>query len=372
MKSKLPMSLKETRAAGQVDRRQLLRRSAAFGLGVPALLGASSGLSNAQGATVTFSCYGGSYNDNVTKAFLAPFQKKTGIKVELGANASLALAKLQVTTGGPAQWDIVELTGPEYEIGVKQNLFLPYDYKTVDASKIDAQYKKPYGIKYALFLMVMAWDQRKISDAQAPKTWADFWDTNRYPGKRAMSENIEDASILEAALLADGVSMDKLFPLDVDRSLKSLDRLGKKNIIWYSANQQPIQQLTSGEVALAQSFNGRVIPANRNGAQIGFTPHFGAISGDYLCVVKTATHAKEAFELISFMSSDDEADAEYMRLTTYTSSNSSALKLVDKELADTLPTSEKLAGKVFVKDDAWWAENLEKTTVRFKQWQIAS
>ena len=29
-------------------------------------------------------------------------------------------------------------------------------------------------------------------------------------------------------------------------------------------------------------------------------------------------------------------------------------------------------GKVFVKDDAWWAENLEKTTIRFKQWQIAS
>ena len=29
-------------------------------------------------------------------------------------------------------------------------------------------------------------------------------------------------------------------------------------------------------------------------------------------------------------------------------------------------------GKVFVKDDAWWADNLEKTAVRFKEWQLQS
>ena len=60
-----------------------------------------------------------------------------------------------------------------------------------------------------------------------------------------------------------------------------------------------------------------------------------------------------------------------MRLTTYTSPNTEALKLVSKDLADTLPTSPGLKGKVFVKNDAWWADNLEKTLIRFKQWQLA-
>ena len=123
--------------------------------------------------------------------------------------------------------------------------------KIVNAANIPAEYKRPYGIKYALFLFVMAWDQRKITDADAPKTWADFWDTARYPGKRSLSANISDGSVLEAALLADGVALDKLYPLDVDRAFKSLERLGKDNIIWHSTNQEPIQQLTSGEVALA-------------------------------------------------------------------------------------------------------------------------
>ena len=357
-------------ARGQLSRRQFIRRSAMVAA-LPALAGGLAGPAFADdGKTITFACYGGSYNDNITKAFLTGFTAKTGIMVDLGANASLALAKLQASAE-PAQWDIVELTGPEYEVAVRQNLLLPYDYKVISAGNIPAEYKKPYGIKYALFLFVMAWDQRKIADADAPKTWADFCDTARYPGKRSLSANISDGSVLEAALLADGVAIDKLYPLDVDRAFKSLERLGNDNIIWHSTNQEPIQQLTSGEVALATSFNGRVIPADRNGAKIGFTPDYGGVSGDYLGVVKTSARAPESFKLIDHIVSDSAADAEYMKLTTYTSPNTAALKLVPPELAATLPTNPALTGKVFVKDDAWWADTLEKTLLSFKQWQLA-
>src|SRR5262249_586115 len=155
-----------------------------------------------------------------------------------------------------------------------------------------------------------------------------------------------------------------------DRALKSLDRLGKQNIIWHPTPQAAIQELTSGEVALALSFNGRVIPARRKGAMIGFTSDYGGVSGDYLGVMKTSSNVAEAFKLINHMVSDAEADANYMKLTTYTSPNTEALKLVPTELADTLPTSPKLNGRVFIKDDAWWADNLEKASVRFKQWQL--
>ncbi|MFZ0694140.1 MAG: extracellular solute-binding protein, partial [Alphaproteobacteria bacterium] len=322
------------RSVGQMARREFIRQSSIAAATFPLL---SRGLVRdafAQTETLTFASYGGSYNDNLTKAFITGFEKKTGIHVNLGANASLALAKLQAASH-PTQWDIVELTGPEYEVAVKQNLLVPYDYTKIDASRIPGEYKRPAGIKYALFLFIMAWDQRKISDAQAPKTWAEFWDTKKYPGKRSMDANI-DSCVLEAALLADGVSMDKLYPLDVDRALKSFDRLGKQNIIWHSTNQEPIQQLTSGEVALATSFNGRIISANRNGAKLGFTPDYGAVSGDYLGVMKTSNNVVEAFKLINYMVSDTEADAEFMKLTTYTSPNTEALKLVPKELADTL------------------------------------
>ena len=32
---------------------------------------------------------------------------------------------------------------------------------------------------------------------------------------------------------------------------------------------------------------------------------------------------------------------------------------------------QTLSGKVFIKNDAWWAANLDKTVQRFKEWQLA-
>jgi putative spermidine/putrescine transport system substrate-binding protein len=75
--------------------------------------------------------------------------------------------------------------------------------------------------------------------------------TQRFPGKRSLYSNPSDGSIIEIALLADGVPIDKLYPLDVERALTSLEKLGRQNIIWHTTNQEPIQQMTSGVVSMS-------------------------------------------------------------------------------------------------------------------------
>lgn len=357
--------------AGRVSRRELLRRGAIAGLSASAVavLFERAALAASTVGQVSFASFGGSYNDNITAAFIKPFQKKTGIKVNLGAGASLSLAKLQAKSSSP-QWDIVELPGPDYEVAVKQKMLLPLDYRVIRAANIPAAYKRPYGIKYALFLFVMAWDRREISDAEAPKTWAQFFDTKRYPGKRSLYQYISDGSVLEAALLADGVPMNKLYPLDVERALRKLDNVGRDNIIWHTGAAEPIQQLTSGEVVLATSYPGRIVPARRQGAKIGFTATQGAVSGDYLPVIKRSDHVAEAFKLIDYIVATPKANAKYMGLTNYATPNTAALKLVPLALRNTLPTSAALKGRVFVKSDAWWAANLERVNERFEEWRL--
>ncbi|HLI10794.1 MAG TPA: extracellular solute-binding protein [Alphaproteobacteria bacterium] len=357
-------------ASERINRRDFIRRSAAATLAVSALPALTTRRAFAAAKEVNFATYGGMINENTRKVFAEPFEKETGIKVNLGVNSSLALAKLQVASGGSAQWDIVNLTGAEYEVAVKENLLAPYDYKIVDPTHIAPEYRKPYGVKYSLFLFVMAWDRRKIPDDKAPRSWAEFWDTKRYPGKRSIYANVSDGDVLEIALLADGVPVDKLYPLDVERALKSLDRLGKRNIIWHTTNQEPIQQLISGEVALATAFNGRIVVADRGGAQIGYTPDYAGVSGNYLTVVRTSEHKHEAFEFLNYVLTNTKADVEYIKLTNYAMPNTQCLQYLPKSLVDTLPTSPTLKDKVFLKNDAWWAANLEKTTVRFKEWQM--
>ena len=298
-------------------------------------------------------------------------KKKTGIKVNFGAGASLALAKLQTVSGGPAQWDLVNLTGSEYVAAIKQKLIVPYDYSIIDTTNVPPEYKQEYGIKFSLFLFVMCWDRKRIPDDQAPKTWAEFWDTKRYPGKRSMDANISDGSTLELALLADGVALDKLFPLDVERALKSLDKLGRQNIIWYNTNQEPIQQLTSGAVTLATAFDGRVLLANKAGANLGFTPDYAGVSGNYYCVSSASANKKESFEFVNFMLNNVPGGVAYMTATAYAIPNTAELSELPTNIVDILPINPALRNKVFIKDDAWWAANLDKTFQRFKEWQLA-
>jgi putative spermidine/putrescine transport system substrate-binding protein len=367
---------------GKIGRREFTRRAGVLGLSLPtiaALLAAcgdddddeasESQQGRPRGGSLTMVSYGGSYNDNVQKSFLDPFTKETGIKVNLGENTALAQVKLQVQSNN-VQWDIAELTGSEYEIGAEQGLFEELDYKKIDASSYDEQYRKPMGIKYALFLFIMAWDQREIPDDAAPEKWSEFFDPEAYETRRSLYDGIGDGSLLEAALIADGVSKDDLYPLDVDRAFARLDKLGYDRIIFHSTNQEPIQQLTSGEVALATSFTGRVIPAVEvDKAKIGYTPNEGAISGDYLVVPKGASEKERAFELLNFIASNAEAGAHYMELTTYATANKKALDLVPADTRKQLPTSPELADRVFLKDDAYWAENFDAVTRQFKEWQ---
>ncbi len=368
----MPDQSRPRRAADRVgiSRRQFLRRGAALAA-APSAIAASGRRANAATKTINLAGYGGVIQEYQTRLFAQPFEAKTGVKVNIGPNASLALAKLQNASGSPAQWDIVGLTGAEYSEAVAQNLIAPYDYSIIDPTHIPPEYRKSHGVKFSLFLFVMAWDKRQVPDDKAPRSLAEFWDTGRIKGKRSLYANISDGSTLEMALLADGVPLGQLYPLDVERALKSLERLGRSNIIWHNSNAEPIQQLTSGAVPLANCFNGRVISANRAGGQLGYTAAYSAVAGNPYCVVASSANKPEAFQYINYMLNTPKADAEYMELTNYAVPNTEALQLLPPNIVDALPTSPKLHDKVFIKDDAWWAANLDKATAKFKEWQLA-
>lgn len=282
-------------------------------LAVPAtpcsiLLGPSA---RATETILNFVSYGGSYGDAVKKYLVDPFERDIEIPVSLGVNATLAGLKVQVASG-QLQWDLVELAGGEFVAGLKQNLFEPLDFKVIDTSKVPAFARHDFGIEYALFLSGIGYDRQKIRDADAPGTWADVWDTTRYHGLRTFSEHISDTPTLEAALLADGVPMDKLYPLDVDRAFNSFKKLGKRNVVWYKTNQDPVNFLQQGEGPLAEIAGGRVALANAQGANLSFVYNQMQLSGDYLVVPRGAKNKEAAFRLINYIVTNDRATANWM------------------------------------------------------------
>ena len=51
-----------------------------------------------------------------------------------------------------------------------------------------------------------------------------------------------------AALIADGVPMEKLYPIDANRAFKKLEQLKPHVLVWWNSGAQSVQILQDGEV----------------------------------------------------------------------------------------------------------------------------
>jgi putative spermidine/putrescine transport system substrate-binding protein len=114
-----------------------------------------------------------------------------------------------------------------------------------------------------VYSFIMAYDGDKIK-GDTPKSWSDFWNVKKWPGKRALRKGAK--TTLEIALMADGVAPKDVYkvlgtPAGVDRAFKKLDEL-KPNLVWWEKGSQPPQLLASGEVAMTDAYNGRIAAAN--------------------------------------------------------------------------------------------------------------
>ena len=154
-------------------------------------------------------------------------------------------------------------------LGCEEGLYEPIDWDAVGGKDqfIDAAVDD-CGVGTIVWSTVLAYDGDKITD-DPPQSWADFWDTEKYPGQaRACAGGPKYT--LEFALMADGVAPAEVYevlrtPEGVDRAFAKLDEI-KDDIIWWEAGAQPPQLLASGEVVMTSAYNGRISAANKRRA----------------------------------------------------------------------------------------------------------
>ncbi|NTJ11787.1 extracellular solute-binding protein [Rhizobium lusitanum] len=327
---------------------------------------------SAQGTgVVNFANYGGSYGDAMREVWFEPFEKETGIKVNAGPGASLALAKLQLQNPAGAEWDIIDLTNGGYINAVKQDILLPLDKNLVDTSQLLPNYTGTHGFCYVTFVLAAGWNKTSVS--QGPQNWAEFWDRSKFPGKRSLGVVNTAGDAIEVAMLADGVAPKNMYPIDVDRAFKSLEKLGRDNIVWTQSLQEPVQRIGSNETPLGAIYTGRAIMANRNGANIGFSVKQGIVGGDSLGVISNSRNKKEAFRLLNFMATRGDLAAKFAAITSYGMPHKDLESMLPKEAEDVrvaLPTNPDLQKNGLISNDAWWADNLASVVARYQEWQL--
>ncbi len=346
------------------SRRTFLKTSA-FGLAslaAPAVLGVRKA---SAAEPLVVASFGGSWAAAMTEAFHKPFTEETGIEVIVTDGADLAKAKAQVQTG-KIEWDIVELATGWLSSGDREGLWEEVDTSVVDVTGTaeGSQYKNAIG--HCTYSGCFAWNSEKFGEGKHPANWIDFWNTDKFPGRRGMMTRI--TGNLEYALMADGVSPKDLYPLDVERGFAALDRIKEHVNIWVNAMPQTVSMLQNDEVDFCSSAIGRVYAAQKAGIPLDYSKEMALIETGKIAILKGSSKKDAAMQHLAFAMRPDRQLA-FAEIIGYAPTKLEGIAAMPDHLKALNPDPESPMNAF--NNEFWWEPRLLELTKRFKEWQLS-
>ena len=347
--------------------------TASAAVAILALTSCSSDSGNASGGSssgadisgeVTFAGYGGAGGDSITSAWLDPFSDETGVDAIL--DPSMDNSKLlQMIESGNVTWDVAEV-GLDFDLTEANDNLVDIDCDVVECDAFDGNWKATAkGVPMFIYSTNVAYNTDAFGE-DGPQNWADFFDTDAFPGKRALNAGEGFFGLMEAALLSDGVSRDELYPLDVDRALAVMQPI-KDDLIFITSGSECIDLVTSGEAAVGACYNGRVTLAQEEGLPIAQSWNQQIQSADYVAVPEGSQNVDAAMALIAYITSTEHA-GDLVEYITYGPGNPNA-EIADDVAAD-VPTANEGAGDdaPIVPDWEWWNANRADVLETVSEW----
>lgn len=336
--------------------------SASHALTGPAVVGEAP--ENAfPGVPLTFVSYGGMFQEGQEKAAAIPFGEITGAEI-LSDGPTLPAKLKAMVDAGNVTWDVVDTGAAE---ATKQcgTLFMPLDFEKIDISKTPEGSTGECYVPAMSMAEVLAYDPTVYEEA--PQGWADFFDTEKFPGKRGMS-GLPGANVapLIAALIADGVAPEDLYPLDIDRAIAKLDTIKDEMVFWKTGAELQ-QMLESGEVSMAYAWSGRGKESEKNGATLEPVWNEALHVGDVLAIPKGVKNPDAAHALINFYLGEEQQEM-LTELTSYSPVHVDAEPEVDEVTAKWMNTQpEKLEVGVAV-DFAEVVKQYDEISAAWTEW----
>ncbi|TBV04367.1 ABC transporter substrate-binding protein [Phytopseudomonas dryadis] len=314
--------------------------------------------------TITFVSWGGSTQAAQSKAWAEPFSAETGIRVEQAGPTDYAAFKAMVENG-KVTWDVVDVEADFALRAGREGLLEPLDFKQIAKRTIDPRFVTIYGVGSFYFSFILGYNTQVLSSA--PQGWAALFDTQAYPGKRALYK-WPSPGVLEIALLADGVAADALYPLDLDRAFRKLDSI-RNDIAWWGSGDESQQLLASGDASLGMFWNGRVNALQGQGAPVAINWQQNLVTGDFLVIPRGTPNLEAARQFMAYATSP-EPQAAFAELTGYAPVNLSASELVPVAAAQDQPGAHK--DSQITLDFKYWSLNGERIAERWNAWQASN
>mgnify|MGYP001376179867 CR=1 FL=1 len=277
---------------------------------------------NSHAKPVTIVSWGGAYTEMQRLGPAAYAEKKTGIKTKF-VDYSGGLSELKAQKkSGKIKWDVMDVFAMDTIVGCDEGLFHKFDFDRdfapapdgTPASK-DFLTLMPNKCAVGNILYSWTWAYNTNNVKGTPKTIKDFFDTKKFPGKRALYKGA--LSNLEIALAADGVKpgngganiYKKLrTKKGLQRALYKINDLcadPQGGCVFWSAGAQPAELLASGEVVMSTAWNGRLFNAEIQGLPIKQVWDAQIIDYEFFVLVKNGPNYKngKALKILREMTS---------------------------------------------------------------------
>lgn len=348
---------------------------------------ALTGVAFAAKADVTVMSWGGAYTVSQVEAYHKPFTAATGINViSVDSDNPAAPVKAMVEAGNVT----VDVVDVEYADAIRlcdDGVLAPFDQSVLPAAPDGTAAADDFlpgaltecAVTTIIFSTVFAYNDTLFA-GEKPTTIVDFFDLEKFPGKRAMRKGAKVN--LEMALMADGVPAADVYavlstPEGVDRAFAKLDTV-KDNMIWWEAGAQSAQLLADGEVIMSTAYNGRFFDAAISEGKPFVTVWDGQVyEYDLLGIPKGAPNAEEAVEFIKFATTT-QALADQAKWISYGPGRKSSGALVGlykdgkTEMAPYMPTTEANLKNALNSSYEFWVDQDAELNERFNAWLAAN
>ncbi len=340
----------------------------------------------ANAGEITVMSWGGAYTKSQTEAYYKPWMAETGHKINsVDSDNPATPIKAQVEAGNVS----IDVADVEYSDAVRycdEGLLEEFDASTLPAAPDGTSAEDDFiegaitdcAVANIVWSTVFAYDTSKFS-GDVPTTLADFFDTDKFPGKRGMRKAAK--ANMEMALIADGVApADVYATLETDEGVqRAFDKMAtiKDDIIWWDAGAQPPQLLADGEVLMTTAYNGRIFNAAvGEGKPFEIVWDGQVLDFDLYVVPKGAPNKELAMEFIRY-ATDTQRLADQASWIAYGPARQSSSALVGlfndgkTEMGPHMPTAPENMTTALVNNFEFWADRNDELSEQFNAWLLA-
>lgn len=323
----------------------------------------------AAGGDVIIATTGGMMTNSLQAHFYKRFEAETGIRVravaiELPDQWARAIAGART---GSVPFDVVTATPPDL---IQQADLL----ETIDCAGMPGiaahalpNSCMPKGIIRTVGGMSLTWSKKAFPNG-GPQSWADFFDVAKFPGPRSLPDTGDREWWLPlAALLADGVPRDKLFPLDLERAYKKLDTIKPHVAAWWKSGDNSMQILRGGDAVMSMLYSSRAVPLAKSG-EFDFTWN-GAIrdTGNW-AVLKGSPNTANGLRFLDFFVQNPTEHLPFSTEVSFDSNNREAAAQIPPEERRFRSSYPENYEKLIIADYDWIAGVRPKLRERWISW----